>query len=210
MGRLLRTAWTGAAALLLAGCSTGPLQENPVFIRPDKVVLQENPLYVPQGPMSYARVFEKVLDVLDDNFEIAYANRYDGRIETFPTIAPGYEQPWKPGSPDPYQRLLATLQTIRHRAIVLISTADDGGYFIDVKVLNEMEDLPVPIRATAGMASFRLNSTIQHQYEVIEPNVFMANWIPMGRDHQLEQVLLQRLAACDLTTVPQPQPIAGP
>jgi hypothetical protein len=152
-------------------------------------------------------VFEKVLDVLDDYFEIAYANRYDGRIETFPSIAPGIEQPWKPGSPDCSQRLLAFFQTIRHRAIVIITTADDGGYFIDVKVLKEEEDLPNPIRYTAGSASFRITPTVQRQFEVVEPEFYEPNWIPIGRDFKLEQVILERIAHLEaLPAPPAPAP----
>src|SRR5262249_61339451 len=110
-----RTLWTASVAVFLGGCASGPLLENPLLLRPDKPVPTENPVSAPQGPMAYARVFEKVLDVLDDYFDVAYANRYDGRIETYPRVAPGIEQPWKPGSPDLYQRLLAFFQTIRHR-----------------------------------------------------------------------------------------------
>src|SRR5436309_3166707 len=109
-----RTLLTASLAVWLAGCATGPLLENPLPLRPDRPVPTENPVYVPQGPMAYARVFEKVYDILQDYWEIAYANRYDGRIETFPRVAPGIEQPWKPGSPDLWQRLLAWAQTIRH------------------------------------------------------------------------------------------------
>ncbi len=196
MGRWWWTMPLAVATLWAGGCSTGPLLENPVFVRPDRVPVQQNPVYVPQGPLSYAKVFDKVLDTLDSFWEIGYANRYEGRIETLPAIAPGLEQPWKPGSPDFYQRLYAYLQTIRHRCIVLITTADDGGYFIDVKVLKELEDLPIPISSTAGMASFRNPTTVERQFEVIEPAVYEYNWIPIGRDLALEQVLLQRLAQC--------------
>ena len=206
MRRLLRTAGVGLLALLLAGCAVGPLQENPLLVRTDKVVPLENPVYVPQGPLAYARLFDKCIDVVDDYFEIAYASRYDGRIETFPATAPGIEQPWKPGSPDCYQRLLAYFQSIRHRAIVLIATADDGGYFIDVKVLKELEDLPQPVRSTAGAASFRLQPTIQREFEVIEPAFYQAGWIPIGRDLKLEQVILERIARCDFQTPPKEVP----
>ncbi|HEY7155054.1 MAG TPA: hypothetical protein VH575_13915, partial [Gemmataceae bacterium] len=74
MRRTLRMAWLAAAALAFAGCSTGPLQENPVLLRPDLLIPQENPLYIPQGPDAYDKVFQKALDVVDDFFEIAYAN----------------------------------------------------------------------------------------------------------------------------------------
>jgi hypothetical protein len=160
-------------------------------------VPHENPLYVPQGEQAYARVFDKALDVLSDYWDVAYSSRYDGRIETAPAIAPGIEQPWKPGSPDLYQRLLAFCQTIRHRAVLVITTAEDGGYFLDLKVYKELADLPRPSRATAGDATFRIEDTVERQFEVLEPEVFDFAWIPIGRDLQLEQVILDRLACMD-------------
>jgi hypothetical protein len=229
MGRINRrqvlVAGAASLALALAGCSTGPLRDNPILfrpgqamprentlIRPGPLVTQENPLYLPQGPQPevYDKVFQKALDIVDDFWEIAYSNRYEGRIETQPAVAPGIIQPWKPGSPDFYQRLLADLQSIRHRCIVLITTADEGGYYIDVKVLKELEDLPAPVRATAGSASFRMNSTIERQFEVIEQPVYESNWIPIGRDFKLEQVILERLAQCDFSSLPSPKVIYGP
>jgi hypothetical protein len=188
--------WAVLLAALPCGCASGPLLDNPALIRVDPNVHVENPVYLPQGPVAYAAVFEKVLDIVDDYFEIAVNNRYDGRIETFPRISPGLGQPWKPGSPDFDQRLLATMQTIRHRAIVLIQPADDGGFFVDVKVYRELEDLPRPTRMTAGAAAFRSDSTVERQFEVIDPTVFETNWAPLGRNLLLEQVILQRLKKC--------------
>jgi len=205
MGRIGWTTWTALGALFLGGCATGPLVDNPVLVRPEKVGGCENPVYIPLGPDAYALVFEKVFDVVDDYFDIAFANRYDGRIETYPRIAPGLGQPWKPGSPDFYHRTLASFQSIRHRAIFLISVADEGGYFVDVKVLKELEDLAVPSFASAGSASFRSFPTVERQYEVIDASLVDANWIPIDRrgrpmrDYQLEQVILERIAKMDVT-----------
>src|SRR3954470_14842000 len=110
MWRTLWTAMTGLLAALACGCATGPLLDNPVLFCPDpSAPAENNPVWVPQGPRAYGEVFEKVLDVQSDYFEIASAHRYDGRVETSPRIAPGLEQPWRPGSPDFDQRLLATL-----------------------------------------------------------------------------------------------------
>jgi hypothetical protein len=201
-----RTLLTASLAVCLGGCATGPLQENPLLLRADAAAPGGNPVYVPlpPGSMAYGRLFEKVLDVLSDYWDIAYANRYDGRIETFPRTAPGIERPWRPGSPDLYQRLLAYLQTIRHRAIVVITTADDGGYFIDVKVYKELEDAPAPARYLPGVAAFRMDPTVQRQFEVLEAGVFEpASWIPIGRDTKLEQVLLERFAHIDLSCAPR-------
>ena len=82
-----------------------------------------------------------------------------GRIETFPRVAPGLGQIWKNGSPDLYQRLLATLQSMRYRAIVLITPARDGGFFVDVKVYRELEDVAQPLRAGSASAVFRSDNT---------------------------------------------------
>lgn len=199
MWRVLLAAAFGAFAFTFSGCVTRPLLENPLYLRPERSAAHENPLYIPQGEMAYDRVFQKVLDVLSDYWVVAYASRYDGRIETAPSLAPGIEQPWKPGSPDCYQRLLAFCQTIRHRAIVVITTAEDGGYFLDVKVFKELEDLPRPERASAGDAAFRMESTVQRQFEVFEPDFFESVWIPIGRDCKLEQCILDRLSRLDVS-----------
>jgi hypothetical protein len=199
MKRKLLTAWTGALLLLAAGCMTGPSLDNPALIRPDANLTVGNPVWIPgAGQPAYynEKVFEKILDVIDDYFEIRFASRYDGHIDTFPRIAPGYEQIWKPGSPDAYQRLEATLQTIRHRGEVFIEPAQDGGYFVQVIIHKELEDLPRPIRATAGAAAFRSDNTVDRQFEVIDQNAYESNWIPLGRDTQFEQLILQRIRKC--------------
>jgi hypothetical protein len=198
MGRWLSRALWGGWCLLAAGCMTGPLEDNPIFVRPDPSITVANPLWVPSPGVdgAYARVFEKVLDIVSDYFEIRWANRYDGHIDTFPRIAPGYEQIWKPGSPDAYQRLEATLQTIRHRADVHIEPAADGGFFVNVIIYKELEDLPRPIRATAGAAAFRSDVTVERQFEVIDPTIYESNWIPRGRDCEMEQLILQRIKKC--------------
>jgi hypothetical protein len=105
---------------------------------------------------------------------------------------------------------LANFQSIRHRCIVLISTADEGGYYIDVKVLKELEDLPAPMRATGGANFWRMNSTIERQFEVIEQPIYDSGWVPIGRDLKLEQVILERLAHCNFSALPNPKTVYGP
>jgi hypothetical protein len=197
MGRITLTALIAAWAIGSAGCMTAPLLDNPLVVRLDPNAQVSNPVWVPGGgPDYYGKVFERIIDVLDDYFEISYANRYDGHIETFPRIAPGFEQFWKPGSPDAYQRLQATWQTIRHRAAVVIQPAEDGGFFVQITVYKELEDLPRPTQMTAGAAAFRSDPTLERQFEVIDPTVFESNWIPQGRNAELEQVILQRIKKC--------------
>src|SRR5262249_22216868 len=202
-------ALSGVVALLSGGCMSGPLRDNPGHYALRSAECP-NPIYVPQRPAAYGLVFEQIIDVLAAYFEIAYANRYDGRIETFPRIAPGLEQPWKPGSPDFAQRLLATLQTIRHRGMVLITPAEDGGFFIDVKVYKELEDLDKPTRQTAGAAPSRSDNTVERQFEVIDATIGDSHGIPLGRDLRLEQVILKRLACYDVRGVRPAGEPAGP
>ncbi len=204
---------TATLSLVGVGCVSGPMQENPVLVRPaNKPVVQGNPLWIPGNhvPLSYGMVFEKVIDVVDDYFEISYTNRYDGRIETFPRVSPGLGQPWKPGSPNLYERLLSTLQSMRNRAIVKISPAEDGGYLIDVKVYRELEDLAQPLKANTTSAVFRNDLGVERQFAVIDESTFESLWIPKGRDVDLEQLILCRLARakydCVQPSVPQPVP----
>lgn len=183
-----------ASMATLTGCDTLPLAENPVQIggNPAAVVLA-NPAYVAMGPTDYACLYEAVLDVLDDYFEIAYANRYDGTIRTFPRVAPGLEQPWRPGSPDGPERTYATLQSLRYRCDAVIQPGEQGGYMVYITVYRELEDVPRPIRATAGAAAFRSDNTVDRQFEVIDPAVVQVGWIPKGRETYVEQAILRKL-----------------
>jgi hypothetical protein len=195
MRRLWWTAWTGLALSLMTGCATGPLFDDSLPMESGSfAVVEPNPVFVPHGPVSYRKVYDHALNVLADfGFDVWEANAYEGRIETFPRIAPGLLQCIKPGSPDSYERLLATFQTYRHRASILIQPAQTGGFFLHVTVYKELEDLPRPVRSTAGAAIFRTDNNVERQFTVIDPTIFEANWIPVGRDFQVEQVLLKKL-----------------
>jgi hypothetical protein len=195
---LQKLAAAGTAGMLACstGCVTLPSDAPPSVLTPPPKADIENPLWLPSGPNAYGAIFEKVEDVMTEYFEIRYSNRYDGRIDTFPRIAPGFERPFKAGNPDFYGRLHATLQTIRHRAEVQIETARDGGFFIKVVVYKELEDLARPIRSTDGAAAFRTNMTVERQYEVIEPFLLETTWIPLGRDTQIEQAILAQIKKC--------------
>ena len=181
----------------LTGCAAVPPLENPVLVRPMQQVDSENPILVSPGvptPEGYAFVYERTLEALNDYFEVIPGPRYSGQIETKTRSAAGYEQPWKPGTPDPRERLLATFQTIRHRAIVKIAPGERGGYRVYVEVYKELEDLARPSQALVGGASFRENPTVDRRVEVastIAPTD--RTWIPQGRDPAFEQVILRKI-----------------
>lgn len=183
-----------------SGCVSGPRAENPVFFRSDYGPVENPVLLHPgtPGPATYAEVWDHVLNVIDAHFDIAYSNRYDGRIVTTPRTAPGIAQPWRSGSPDTRERLLASLQSIRHRCEVLVQTGRSGGYLVQVTVYKELESNPFPnADATlASRANLRRPSTIERQYEVISPETVSPTWIPKGRDTCIEQMILRDLQAC--------------
>lgn len=183
-------------AVGLTGCAAVPPLENPVLVKPacDDA---ENPALLAPGlptPEAYNLVYDKALDALDDYFDIKPGSRYSGQIETLPRVAGGYEQPWKPGSPDPHERWLATFQTIRHYAIVRIWAGERGGFRVYVEVYKELEDIYRPIQATGGVAIFREASTADRRSEAVgavaEPT---RQWIPAGRDAALEQAILRKI-----------------
>lgn len=184
-------------ALAPTGCLSGPPLDNPVLIRGESV---ENPVLVSPGQptaASYREVFEKVVDVLDDYFELNTPNPYDGRITTKPRVAPGYEQFWKPGNPDHRQRLLATLQSIRQTATVEIRSGERGGYLVYVVVEKELEDVPRPSRSTIGNAIFQEAQTVERQVEVVGPDTTGDRvWFKVGRDYAFEQEILRRIRQC--------------
>jgi hypothetical protein len=183
--------------LLAGGCASGPLLDNPALLRPSPdAAAVENPVYIPLGPPSYNTVYEKTLDILVKYFEIEYENRYGGFIRTFPRVEPGFERYFLAGSPGLGERALATLQSVRHFAVVRIQVADDGGFWVKVNVYRELEDVPRPERATAGAAIFRNDASVERQFEVLEPSSGESGWIPIGEDKPLEQAILQQLKAC--------------
>jgi hypothetical protein len=191
-------------AVLLAisslGCASLAPLENPVLVKSPPVRSCENPVLVAPGqpePSNYAEVYECVLDILDDYFELKPTSRYAGHIETKPRIAPGYEQPWKASSPDPRERLVATFQTIRHYAVVDIWAGDRGGYRVAIEVRRELLDLERPSQARSGNAIFQESSSVDRFAEVIGTNSTTEfGWIPVGRDYAFEQKLLRRIQEC--------------
>lgn len=188
-------AWTEVAP---AAPLETPVVQMPVLLSGEgNLVVEANPVFIPLGPECYGKVFECVLQVLGDyGFDIWESNRYDGRIETTPRIAPGLGMFFKPGSPVLFERLLASCQTYRHRISVVIQPADQGGFFLEVIVRKELQDLPRPIRSTVGGAIFRHDNNVERQFEVIDLNVFDAHWIYKGRDHAMEQEIIRRMKKC--------------
>lgn len=192
-------------AFLPLGCVSGPKLDNPSRL-PGSGMPCENPALIDGDSIpgeAYAELFEHCLDAVDDYFPIAYANRYEGRILGRITIAPGFEQPWKAGSPDSYERALVTLQQYRYRCEVRIREASPSGYFVQVTVRKELKDSPSPANPTVAVPIFGDSSTVDRdQFLVVDPDVTSPimnpgdRWIPKGRETNIEQAILRKLQKC--------------
>jgi hypothetical protein len=190
----LAAAWA-ATACGLTGCRgfLRGVDESALYGAPAGPV--ENPLFLP--PLDSEFVWNQLVDAVDDHFRIEREERVrliggiltEGRIDTFPTVGSTLLEPWRGDSTPGYEKLHATLQSIRRRATVrLIPT--EGGSLVDVVVQKELEDLDKPENATAGGATMRHDGTLVRREGMPGRFSVTLGWIPIGRDCSLEQKLL--------------------
>jgi hypothetical protein len=160
----------------------------------------ENPLFVP--PVDQEFMWNQLVDSVDDYFRIEREERVrliggiltEGRIDTIPRVGSTLLEPWHGDSTPGYEKLHATLQSIRRKATIrLIPT--DGGSLIDVVVQKELEDLDKPEHATAGSATLRFDGTLVRREGTPGRYSVTLGWIPIGRDCSLEQRLLADIRA---------------
>ena len=126
---------------------------------------------------------------VDDYFRIEREERIrliggvltEGRIDTFPLTGSTIFEPWRRDSTRGYEKLHATLQSIRRRATVRVIPTE-GGYLLDVAVQKELEDLDKPENATAGGATLRHDGTLVRQQGAPGRFSVTLGWIPIGRD----------------------------
>ena len=160
----------------------------------------ENPLFIPA--VDRELLWNQTVDAVDDYFRIEREDRVrliggvltEGRIDTFPTIGSTMFEPWRRDSTPGYEKLHATLQSIRRRATVRVIPIE-GGYLLDVAVQKELEDLDKPEHATAGGATLRHDGTIVRQEGPPGRFSVTLGWIPIGRDATLEQRILTDISA---------------
>jgi hypothetical protein len=160
----------------------------------------QNPMFIPA--VDRELLWNQTVDAVDDYFRIEREDRVRqiggvltaGRIDTFPTTGSTIFEPWRGDSTPGYEKIHATLQSIRRRATVRVIPVE-GGYLLDVVVQKELEDLDKPEHATAGGATLRHDGTIVRQQGPPGRYSVTLGWIPIGRDVTLEQRILDDVAA---------------
>ena len=150
-----------------------------------------NPLVVPSS--DFETVWKESVAVLDEYFDIANENRLSRTIITQPRIGATMLEPWNGDTVDFGQRFEATIQTIRRHARITINPAPGGGFLVKIEVFKELEDLSKPDRQSMGRAVFNNDFPLNRTYEIVGPVPLPQQWIPRGRDPNLEQVILERL-----------------
>ncbi len=185
-----------AAALLvlLLGCIAAPRPPyQPV------PVAYDNPVMIPIA--NYEVVWEGVRDVVADNFRIEHEDPLrpignsilSGRIDTFPMPGATLLEPWYNDSANEYERLECTLQSIRRHAVVKVIPAQNGGFWVNVAVYKELENVKRPEFATAGSATFRTDATLASRLTPQQTAAANQSWIPQGNDTAAEQRMIGQI-----------------
>ena len=222
---------------------SAPGQPNPFTTLPEGTVIGPSGPVVPGPPpapknsvvippLNAEAVWTQMVDVVDDYFKIAAEQRVvfsngvpaEGRIDTFPQTGSTLLEPWRGDSVGFRERLEATLQSIRRIGTMRLSP-DPGGWRIEVVVQKELENMPRPMMATTGGASFRnddslyrygtplptLGQQVGDQPRPVAAPTPNLGWIPLGRDPLLEQRMLSKvLTKLGVAVVPQVEPYYQP
>jgi hypothetical protein len=171
-----------------APCQTGPVPA---------AVGASNPIHVANA--NYEFVWETAVDVMDDYFKIEReepirligSTLTEGQLETFPEGSPIVLEPWRRDAAGG-QRIENTLQSMRRRAVMRVIPGPDG-YWINLAVYKELEDMAQPEHATAASATFRYDDSLRRVVNPVDEQQIVEGWIPQGRDVPLEQKILGHL-----------------
>lgn len=181
-----------------------PGATSPLFQTPGGQVASIDPnatkaIFIPVTNEDYA--WEVIVDVVDDYFRIDQENRVqlvgnvltEGRIETFPQVGATLLEPNHIDSVGRYNLVESTFQSVRRRGEIRV-VPQQGGYLVDAIVHKEFEDLPRPENSTAGAATYRYDSSLNSRLaEQVSRTKLSPYWIPMGRDCEIEQEMLNEI-----------------
>ncbi len=163
-----------------------------------KLAPVENPLFVAVDDREY--FWNQLVDSMDDHFQIIQEDRVqaiggiltEGRVETAYKLGSTFLEPWRSDSTQGYQRLNASLQTIRRRAIARVIPSP-GGLLVELTVEKELEDLNRPEFSTIGQSAERHDGTQVRADKIQKQNTTTLGWIPQERDCDLEKRILSDL-----------------
>jgi len=158
----------------------------------------QNPIQVPL--LDRFLVMDEIVDEIDDYFRIAREEQIrvdnglmtEGWIETWPRIGSTILEPWHHDSTRGFEKIHASLQTVRRQAKVRVIPSGDS-YMIDVKVFKELEDNPTPVRSAVRGKYLRHDNALDVGFEDNWGSQRNDGWISVGRDVSLEQQILSNI-----------------
>ena len=162
------------------GLPRAPVVENPL---PNPTTLQV---------INGERAWDELADVVSTYFPISREQPVqfvdgvltEGFIETPPQSGATILEPHRKDTAGRFNRWESTLQSIRRRAYIRV-TPTAGGWAIETQVFKELEDLPFPEHASAGLASLRSdNSLPTDRLGAVSLTRESQRWIPLGRDER--------------------------
>ncbi|MGO9110994.1 MAG: hypothetical protein ACLP9L_17365 [Thermoguttaceae bacterium] len=182
--------------VVLLGCfSEARLPHQPLPVSYDNPILLRI--------ANHELLWDGIVDVVSQYFRIEREDPVrllggtliDGRIDTFPKPGATLLEPWDYDSADSYERLESTLQSIRRYAVVKVHPVENGGYgfWVEVAVYKELENVRQPEHATAGSAIFRNDVSPTSPSKLDKPTGANQSWIPQGRDTVAEQRILGQI-----------------
>lgn len=185
-------------ALLATGCSLFPQPAPDATPGPGDGLA--NPLFFPIADREL--LWNQLVDELDDYFRIEREQRVrevggvlmEGRILTYPTTAATLLEPWRRDSTPGYERWHSTYQSLRRRAEAKVIPRN-GGYFVEVIVYKELEDVSQPEGSTVRGEAVRHDGSLVRGDSPEQIGPVTLGWICLGRDLGLEQQILTELQA---------------
>lgn len=157
-----------------------------------------NPLIVPLVDRWF--LMDEISDEIDDYFRVFREERIrnvdgvmtEGWIETHPRIGSTALEPWHHDSTRGYEKIHASLQTVRRYAKVRVIPTNNS-YTIDVQVFKEIEDNPSPINSPISGKMLRTDNALDTDLPEDWAATNNGGWIAMGRDVSLEQQILRNI-----------------
>ena len=137
-------------------------------------------------------VWERVVDVVHNYFEIARENQLDGIIETKPLVGASILEPWHRDSVGLDNRLESSLQSSRRRGVISVQPAD-GGYFVTIDVYKEQEDVLTTPDKSAGNSTFQESRPLQRDLNLVVGDAAPEGWIALGHDQALESKMVNQI-----------------
>lgn len=206
----------GAGLLLLqAGCQRflATCQDvAPSWFVPTVEVPVSNPARV--GIMDPEFLWLQVVDSVDDYFRVQneqWVRRdqqqwLEGRLTTYPEVSGTSLEPWRRESTRGFERLQSTFQTIRRTATVRV-VPEESGYYIEVQVVKEQEDVDQAQASTAGSSAQRHDGTIVRNENQQRQLPVTLGWFEIGRDTELERRIMSEILGRVSNVQPPKKPL---